>query len=213
MVICPYSQQYEMRNIMQQNSNQQIMETFGEKEGNQPNENNCQWKEGKLTDLINKHILKCATTNNPTFALNVKIKNLEHEIIKLRTENNMKSDKIIEIRNENEDLRKELAAEKNESVNMRLMYDEEKDKLLQEQEALNGIIDEERRKIDVLKNDFAAKEKAAINAQKQEIKQKMNVIEETRKKYKELRAENKMKSDKIVESQNENEELRKELAA
>eukprot|EP01084_Bolivina_argentea_P194533 333783_1 len=92
-VVCPYSTQFKTRI-----NNTQIMNTVGantydEKEGNQQFiietqseiNNKCQW-EGTLIDLITQHICECSKKNDPTFALNLTIKKLQHENMDLKQE-------------------------------------------------------------------------------------------------------------------------------
>eukprot|EP01084_Bolivina_argentea_P109521 195787_1 len=104
LVICPYSSKYKSKqNIALNNNNHdhEIIDTIDgdEKEGmpyqqdNQHANNGCQWK-GTLTDLINKHIVSCSKKYNPTFALNIRIKELENENKRLNVIVNDKDDDL-----------------------------------------------------------------------------------------------------------------------
>eukprot|EP01083_Nonionella_stella_P191814 709669_1 len=83
---CPYSAAYKSDHqpSRKDNDNNQIVETLGgdhdQKEGNPPS---CQWQ-GTLNDLIEKHIVVCTQKNDPSYALRIKIKDLEHENAKLK---------------------------------------------------------------------------------------------------------------------------------
>eukprot|EP01084_Bolivina_argentea_P174940 302991_1 len=111
IVYCPYSIQYKtvIKEVINNNGN--VIDTLGadEKEGVQPqlplqNENKislhksaCLWK-GSLNDLINNHISECTKKHNPSFALNIQIKELKQENILLENKVNDQSVQIDQFR-------------------------------------------------------------------------------------------------------------------